>query len=132
MVLSLRLYERTFSKETKRWQQKIVGIIKVENEVKEFTFGRNKQTKGYIYNINKYTFLEAEQGRFKLLSNGKNYLYTPLPPKPSFLKTSLSFFGFSFGQGETRLDESTAITRGDKIVYKGEDKEFIIEIVDIY
>lgn len=132
MVLSLRLHERTFSNETKRWQQRIVGIIKLENERKEFVFGRNEQTKKHVYNINKYTFIAAEQGRFKLLANGKNYLYTPLPPKPSFLKTNLSFFGFSFGRGETMILEPMAIQVGDKIICKGENKELIIEITNIY
>ena len=118
MVLSLRLYERTLSQETKRWQQKIVGVLKLENEVKEFTFGRNKGTKELIYNINKFTYLSAEQGRLKLLANGKNYLYTPLPPKPSFLKTRLSFLWFNLGLGETMIVEPTAINMADKIIYK--------------
>jgi len=132
MVLSLRLYERSFSKETKRWQQKIINVMKIENEIKEFTFGKNKQTRDYVKNINSYTFLAAEQGRFKLLANGKNYLYTPLPPKPSFLKASLSFLWFNLGMGETMITDPLAISIGDKIVYKGEDKELIIEVTNIY
>ncbi len=132
MVLSLRLYERIFSKETKHWQQKIIGIIKLEDKIKEFTFGRNEQTKELIYNINKYTFIAAEQGRFRQLSNGRSYLYTPLPSKPSFLKINFSLFGFRWDRKETMITDPTAITVGDKIIYKGDDKEFIIEIVRIY
>lgn len=132
MTLSLRAYERTFPQGEKKWQQKILGVIRLQNDVKDFIFGRNAETRFYLKEIMGYSFIAKEQGKVSMLASGKGYLYTPLSKKRSYMQSKLSFLGFNFGSGETEIVEPIAVKVGDKIIYREEKKEIVLEIIQIY
>ncbi|MDP3728663.1 MAG: hypothetical protein Q8R18_04385 [bacterium] len=136
MVLSLRVYERALPQGAKEWQQKILGVIRLGSNVKEFIFGRNAETRGFLSGIDKYTFLDSMHGKFKMWATGNIYKFTDISKSGVALRTNLSLWIINFGPREAMLEKNdpTQIKVGDQLIMrdKTKRKEIILEVVQIY
>src|SRR3990167_6635606 len=110
MAVSLRVYERSLPSGAKKWQQKIIGVIRLDHTVKKFIFGRNEQTKYFIPNINTYTFLDPDEGEFIMGEKGM----------------------YKFA--DTGKNDITQMKVGDQLIMRDETarKEIVLEIIQIY
>ncbi|HIH15002.1 MAG: hypothetical protein QT08_C0003G0009 [archaeon GW2011_AR17] len=135
MAVSLRVYERSLPSGAKKWQQKIIGVIRLDHTVKKFIFGRNEQTKYFIPNINTYTFLDPDEGEFIMGEKGM-YKFADTGKNGIALRTNLSFWILNLGPRETMLEKNdlTQMKVGDQLIMRDETarKEIVLEIIQIY
>ena len=135
MTLELKVSERSLLKGKRKWEEKVLGVIKTRN--KHFYFGRNADTKSFIKTINSYPFLiETEKEQRVFSEDDGRYTFSYQSQWDVSVRTNLSFWIFHFGESETVIEQKTAfeIQVGDKLVFRGANPkiEVVIEVLALY
>ena len=137
MVLTLHVREVDYS--GKKPKIYFLGEIVVPEQVIDFIFGTNRQTKAFIRSIDKYSFLKHEQFIISKAPSGHGYLISTKNFQNTFLRRQINVLITKF-VSEQNLPQfkNIGISRGDLIVIKSKETlkrkeydgiEIIIQVV---